>query len=83
MEISHGNGKSIYGPGVAIDLTGVEVAIAIDAYLVAHGVYVNGARTITVNGEIIKNGAVYVDPIGFVINKGIPISGRGPDSSDS
>ena len=50
MTILHGNSPSQYGPGVSIELDGDEVATAIDAYLVAHGVHVSGARTITVNG---------------------------------
>lgn len=78
MKIKYGKGKTKYGPGVQIDLTGNEVAIAIDAYLVAHDVNVSGARTITVNGELIKKGGIYVDPSGFVVTDGVEISGRGP-----
>lgn len=78
MDIKYGNGQSEYGPGIDIDLDGDEVATAIHAYLVAHGVYVNGARTVTVNGELCNSGNVYVDPEGFVIYEGDKISGRGP-----
>lgn len=77
MNIKHGNGRTEYGPGVDIELTGSEVATAVDAYLVAHGVHVSGPRTITVNGELIDAGRVYVDPAGFVIAGGEKISGRG------
>ena len=77
MDVKHGKGTTEYGPGVDIDLSGDEVAIAIDAYLVAHGVDVFGPRTITVNGELIDVCNVYVDPSGFVIHKGEKISGRG------
>jgi len=77
METKHGEVKSKYGPGVSIDMDGEEVATAIDAYLVAHGVYVNGPRTITVNGCMIYDGRVYVDPSGFVVSKGKKLSGRG------
>jgi len=77
MEIKHGNGSTEYGPGVVISLTGDEVATAIDSYLVAHGVYVDGPRTIRVNQEMIEDGRVYVDPIGSVISDGERISGRG------
>ena len=77
MNIQHGNGKTEYGPGVAIELSGEDVAIAINAYLVAHGVHVSGPRTITVNGGLIEGGRVYVDPAGFVIADGERISGRG------
>lgn len=62
-------------PGVVVDLDGDEVATAIDAYLVAHGVHVSGPRTITVNGELCRVGRVYVDPSGFVIADGKKIGG--------
>lgn len=77
MKVKHGTGKTEYGPGVEITLTGSEVAIAIDAYLVAHGVYVNGPCTVRVNDEMCQSGMIYVDPSGFVIHKGEKISGRG------
>lgn len=77
MKIKHGKGKTEYGPGVEIKLTGNEVAIAIDAYLVAHGFYVSGARTITVNGELCESGRVYVDPSGSVVTDGKRYTGRG------
>ena len=77
MEIKHGKGTTEYGKGIDINLTGNEIAIAIDAYLVSHGKYISGARTITINGSLIKFGNVYVDPSGFVISEGKKISGRG------
>jgi hypothetical protein len=79
MEIKYGPGTAKYGPGVSIELTGDEVATAIDAWLVAVGVCVRGARTIRVNGELCDDGRVYVDPSGFVVANGERISGRGPD----
>lgn len=78
--VEFGPGKTKYGPGVNINLTGDEVAVAIDAYLVAHGIHVNGSRTITVNGELCRVGRVYVDPSGFVIADGKKFSGRGGES---
>lgn len=80
MRIQYGKGKTKYGPGVDIELTGDEVAAAISAYLVAHEVHVHGPRTISVNGELCKYGNVYVDPSGFAINnEGNRLSGRGAD----
>lgn len=81
MNISYGNGPTKYGPGVSIDMTGEEVAIAIMAYLVAHNIHISGARTITVNGELCEAGRVYVDPGAFVIADGKKWTGRGPSES--
>lgn len=78
MKVDFGEGTSEWGPGVAIELTGDEVAIAIDAWLVAQGVHVSGPRTVTVNGGLCKKGRVYVDPSGFVNAEGRRFSGRGP-----
>lgn len=78
MKVTYGEGKTQYGPGVSIELTGNEVATAIDAYLVAHGIHVSGPRTITVNGELCSEGHVYVDPSGFVVTEGKRLSGGGP-----
>lgn len=80
MEIEYGNGQTEYGPGVVIRLDGNEVATAIDAYLVAHGVVVDGPRTVRVNGELCTGGGqIYVDPGGFVITpEGKKVHGRGP-----
>lgn len=77
MDIKHGSGTTEYGPGVSIYLTGSEVVTAIDAFIVAHGVHVSGPRTITVDGDLIEEGHIYVDPSGFVIADGKKISGRG------
>lgn len=78
MKVEYGDGRTGFGPGVTIDLTGDEVATAIDAYLVAHGVHVSGPRTITVNGDLCQAGFVYVDPSGFVVANGKRLDGRGP-----
>lgn len=79
MNIEKGIGNSELGPGIAIQLTGDEVASAIESYLVAHNVYVNGPRTITVNNELCKFGFIYVDPMGNVIHNGQRHSGRTGD----
>lgn len=76
MKVKKGKGTTKYGPGVEIKLSGCEVATAIDAYLVAHGIHVSGPRTITVNGELCEKGSVYVDPSGSVIHEGIRILGK-------
>ena len=78
MKVKYGKGRTEWGTGVAIELTGDDVATAIDAYLVAHGVHVDGPRTTTVNGELCEYGQVYVDPSGFEISDGEKFSGRGP-----
>jgi hypothetical protein len=75
-KVEIGNGTSEFGPGVEITLTGDEVATAIDAYLVAHGIHVSGPRTIRVNSELCEDGSIYVDPSGFVIANGEKYSGR-------
>lgn len=77
MEIRFGDGKTEYGPGVAIDMTGDEIALAVFAWLVAHGVHIDGARTVTVNGELCDDGHVYVDPGGCVVADGKRWTGRG------
>jgi len=77
MTINFGTGTTEYGPGVDIALTGDEVATAISAYLVAHGVYVVGPRTITVNGQLCEQGNIYVDPSGRVVTENQEFSGRG------
>ena len=75
MQVDYGNGATQFGPGVNIELSGDEVATAIDAWLVAQGVRVSGPRTVTVNGNLCANGHVYVDPSGFVIANGIKFVG--------
>ncbi len=77
MKIKTGDGKTEYGPGVSIDLTGTEVARAIHAWLVAQGVFVSGPATITVNDELCDAGNIYVDPSGYVIYDGKKFNGRG------
>lgn len=62
-------------PDVCIDLTGAEVAQAIEAWLVAHGVVVRGPRRIDVNGGLCECGNVYVGPSGFVIYNGEKFGG--------
>lgn len=78
MEIDYGKGTTEYGTGVDIKLTGSEVAMAIETYLIAHNVRYTGPRTITVNDELCREANVYVDPSGSVIADGIRYSGRGP-----
>lgn len=76
MEVRLGDGKTKYGTGVQIDLSGSELQIAIDAYLVAHNVHVSGARTIRVNGAFCHTCGIYVDPSGHVNVNGETIKGN-------
>lgn len=78
MQVKYGDGKTEFGPGVSIEMTGDEVATAVDAWLVAHGIHVSGPRTVTINGVLCDNGLVYVDPSGAVVEDGRRFSGRGP-----
>jgi hypothetical protein len=77
MVIKYGSGTTEFGPGVDVRMTGDEVATAIDAYLVSHGIHVVGPRTVTVNGCLCEAGSVYVDPSGKVVTDGRVYSGRG------
>ena len=79
MKVSYGEGKTEYGPGVLIKLSGDEVARAIHTYLVAHDIYIRGPSTVTVNGKLCKRGSVYVTPSGSVVAKGKGYNGRGKD----
>lgn len=83
MDVRYGQGRTEFGPGISITLTGDEVATAISAFLVAHGVHIDGARTITVNGDLCQIGHVYVDPGGLVVAHGVRFCGRGPASTAS
>ena len=65
MKISRKHG------GVSIILDGDEVALAIDAFLLAHNVRVIGPRTIRVNGDLCEYGDIFVDPLGVVFKDGL------------
>lgn len=67
--------KATTGTGVLITLTGDELARAIDAFLVSHGVMTRGPRTIRANGELCEHASIFVDPSGFVIENGTMIRG--------
>lgn len=82
MKVKYGKGKTKYGTGVDIKLTGNEVAMAIYTYLTAHNIHVRGPATIRVNGELCKKGEIYVDPSGFVVAKGKKYSGRGKEEKN-
>lgn len=79
MTIKFGKGKTKFGPGVQIDLEGKEVALAIYAYLTAHGVHISGPATIKVNGELCESGKIYVDPSGRVVADGVGWNGNGEE----
>ena len=78
MEIKYGKGKTQYGMGVEINISSTELFHAINAYLSAHDIHINGASTITIMGEVlcdIGDTKIYVDPSGFVISKGEKFDG--------
>lgn len=83
MEVKYGSGQSEFGPGVSIELTGDEVATAIIAWLVAHGVNIHGPRTVKVNDGLCWGGSVYVDPSGYVTTETQSLSGRGSPAPPS
>lgn len=66
MKIKRGSGTTEYGPGVSIHLTGDEVAMAIDMWILSKRVLVSGPRTVVVNGGLCQYGEVKVDSSGFV-----------------
>ena len=78
MEISYGNGKTEFGPGVSIKLDGDELTKAINAWLAWEGVYIDGPRTISINdGQKCEDAEIYVDPSGVVQSDGERFFGRG------
>lgn len=81
MQVRTRTGQTKYGPGVDIELTGDEVAQAIDAYLKLNDVHISGGRTIRVNGELCSSARVYVDPSGFVVSNGQRYSGQGSNET--
>ena len=77
-KVEYGENTAKYGPGVFIELSGVEVAKAIDLYLYSQDVIVQGPRTIFYDGKLLKDVCmVYVDPSGFVIHEGEKFYGSG------
>ena len=77
MKIKKGKGTSEYGKGVNIVLSGDELALAINSWLHAKGVYTSGPVTTRVNdGEQCFGATVYVDPSGSVIKNGTRYLGR-------
>jgi hypothetical protein len=79
MKITYGGDRLPLraGLGVDVELSGDEVATAVRAYLLSHGVYVQGPSTVTVNGELCREGRVYVDPVGCVLSGGHRFTPRG------
>ena len=77
--VKRGKGKTSYGPGVDIILDFDELARAIDLYLYSKEIYIDGPRTIWINGKLIREKVcrVSVDPSGSVLEGGKKISGSG------
>ena len=78
LEVRYGEGTSEFGPGVAIEFPGDDVAVAIIEWLASQGVTITGPRTVRVNGDRCRIGRVYVDPSGGVVADGQQFPGRGP-----
>ncbi len=69
MKIKKGKGTSEFGKGVEIKLSAKDVCLAIEAYLVTKNIHYSGSRTMTINGELIKKGSVYIDPAATLVAK--------------
>ena len=76
MKIKKGKGTSECGAGIDIQITGNELAHAIHTFLYSKNVYIDGASTVRVNGEMCESASVYVDPSGSVIKNGVRRNGR-------
>ena len=74
MKIGKGDSAGIYSEGTVIELTGDEVALAIDSWVYSQGVVIDGARTVRVNEVNIESAYIYVDPSGRVIKRGEVLS---------
>lgn len=77
MDIEYGKGETRFGTGVQITMSRNEVAVAIDAYLTAHGANISGPRTVILNNKLIEDCKIYVDPSGVVIANGVRYLGSG------
>jgi len=89
MKIKYGKNKNnTLGPGIEINLNGVEIATAINNYLVSRKIEIYGARTIRINGQSIQSGKVFIDPTGAIICKNKNgdmeyFSGRGKNANNT
>jgi len=79
MTVQEGDGKTEFGKGVNINLTGDDIALAIYSWLVGQGVFIVGGRTIRINEELCSNSQVYVDPSGYVVFNGVVYGEGNPD----
>lgn len=73
MKVQH----SKVGDGVEVNLTGDELAMAVDLFLYSRQVLVVGPRTVKVNGQKCESAQVYVDPSGYVMDNGTRYRGNG------
>lgn len=76
MRIETENATTEHGSGVSVHLDGKEVATAIDAWLTAHGIRINGPKTIMVNGQLCEQGHVHADSPSYLEVNGEKISGH-------
>lgn len=68
MQIKRGAGTTSFGPGVVVELNSDEVALALYAWLVGRGVFLQGPRTVRLHADDPGGATVYVDPSGAVFD---------------
>jgi len=68
----------IVGRGKIVILSADEICMAIDAFIVAHGVYVGGARTIRLANMCAKSGPIEEGETGLFEGYEVHVTCEGP-----
>ena len=71
-----------FGTPVSVELTPNDVATAIFAYCVAKGIHINGPRTVSMDGKLLRRAIIFVDPSGFVVRNGVRYPKHAPNAED-